>query len=49
MAMIAVGHPGRLEDLPEPLQERELAPRSRNSLGSIAFAGRWERPYGGSN
>ena len=47
MAMIAVGHPGRLEDLPEALQEREIAPRSRNDLRVIAFAGAWERPYDG--
>ncbi len=35
-AVVAVGNPGRLEDLPEKLQARE-APSLRNSVGEWAF------------
>lgn len=45
MAMIAIGYPGKVEDLPEKLRERELAPRQRKPLPKIAFAGRWNEPY----
>ncbi|QQS53520.1 MAG: nitroreductase family protein [Candidatus Competibacteraceae bacterium] len=41
MAMIAVGHPAPADSLPDPLRERELAPRTRKPLDRIAFAGRW--------
>lgn len=44
MAMIALGHPGRIEDLPEQLQEREKAPRTRRPLTESAFAGTWGKP-----
>ena len=37
-AIIAVGHPGRVEDLPEDHQEREQ-PSARKSLDEIAFEG----------
>jgi len=37
-ALIAVGHPGRREELPEALQAREL-PSPRKPLAEIAFAG----------
>ena len=42
-AMIAVGHPGRVEELPEKLRERE-APSDRLPLEVIAVEGR----FGGS-
>jgi nitroreductase len=45
MAMIVVGYPGRLEELPEPLQEREKAPRSRKPASEWAFAGQWDKPF----
>jgi len=45
MAMIAIGHPGNPDALPEPLREKELAPRQRQPLGEIAFAGLWSTPY----
>lgn len=47
MAMIAVGYPyrGKVEDLPEKLRERDLAPRGRKALGEVAFAGSWGVPY----
>ena len=43
MAMIAIGHPGPVEDLPEPLLAREKQPRTRKPLSEIAFAGAWEK------
>jgi len=46
MAMIAVGHPADAETLPPKLRDRELAPRKRKPLEEIAFAGRWNRPFG---
>lgn len=45
MAMIAVGYPGNLEELPPKLRDRELAPRKRKPIEEIAFAGRWGRPF----
>jgi nitroreductase len=38
---LALGYPGRPEQLPEPLRQRELAPRTRKPLGEFIFAGRW--------
>ncbi len=38
-AMVAVGHPGEVDDLPEKYREREL-PSPRKRLDEIAFAGR---------
>ena len=40
-AIIAVGYPGRVEDLADAYQEREL-PSSRKALAEIAFAGGFE-------
>jgi nitroreductase len=37
-AVVAVGHPGNVEDLPERYREREK-PSSRKPLGEIVFAG----------
>lgn len=41
-AMIAVGHPGRVDDLPERLRERE-APSDRLQLEALAVEGRFGR------
>jgi nitroreductase len=43
IAMIAIGYPyrGRLDDLDEKFQAKELAPRLRKQVGEIAFAGTW--------
>ncbi len=41
MAMIAVGHPGSVEDLPAALRDKEQAPRQRKPLEQIAFEGVW--------
>ncbi len=45
MVMIAIGYPGKVEELPEALRERELATRHRRPLSEIAFAGHWNEPY----
>lgn len=46
VALVAIGHPGRLEDLDERSHERELRPRSRKPLDEArAYDGwPWERP-----
>ncbi len=41
MAMAAIGKPGKKEDLPEKLREREK-PSGRKSVGEIAFEGGFE-------
>lgn len=41
--MIAIGHPGAIEDLPEKYRARE-APNDRNPVSSFAFEGRMEAP-----
>ena len=41
MAMFALGYPGKIEALPEPLQERERSPRTRKPVEEWAFAGKW--------
>jgi nitroreductase len=40
-AMIAIGRPGRKEDLPEHLQAREF-PSPRKALAEIVMEGRWK-------
>lgn len=45
MAMIVLGYPGELEELPPDLQEREKAPRTRKPLAELAFSGTWEMPF----
>jgi nitroreductase len=44
LTVIAIGYQGNVEDLPEELRERELAPRTRKSLEDFVFADRWEQP-----
>lgn len=41
MAMIAVGHPGTLQDLPEQLRDAEQSARQRKPLAEIVFVGSW--------
>ncbi|SEQ33908.1 Nitroreductase [Lentzea xinjiangensis] len=43
LVAMAVGRPGRVEDLPEDLQAREQRERRRHPLGEIAFTGSWGR------
>lgn len=41
---IAVGRPGPASALPDPLRERELAPRSRLPAAEIVHSSRWGSP-----
>jgi nitroreductase len=41
VAAIAIGYPGELEALPEPLRERELGSRSRKPISSFVFQVKW--------
>ncbi len=41
MAMIAVGHPGPVDALPEALRDKERAPRERKPLDRFVFEGGW--------
>jgi hypothetical protein len=43
LAMLTIGYQLPLEQIPEALKERELAPRSRRDLGESFFAGAWGR------
>lgn len=42
-SMIAVGHPTDPSSLPETLLAREQSARSRNSVDSFAFRGKWKK------
>ncbi len=44
VAMIALGYPGTLDDLPESMHQRESSPRTRKPLAEIIFSGRWGEP-----
>ena len=44
MAMIAIGHPGDPDDLPEGKKETELAERKRTPLEERFFLHGWEKP-----
>lgn len=44
MVAIAVGGYGFPEELPEKLQAKEAAPRSRLPLSEVVFSGRWGSP-----
>lgn len=41
VAGIALGYPGDPASLPDPLRERELAPRTRKPASSFVFTGSW--------
>jgi nitroreductase len=41
IAAFVIGYPGEAESLPEPLRERELAPRHRKPLESFVMTGHW--------
>jgi nitroreductase len=47
LVAVAVGYPGDPGDLPEDLKERELAPRERKPLESLAFGTVWGKPWSG--
>ncbi len=40
-AVMAIGYPGDTDSLPAPLREKELAPRTRQPLEKMIFAGKW--------
>jgi nitroreductase len=44
IAAFALGYPGDPQSLPEPLRERELAPRSRKPLTEFIMSGSWGQP-----
>jgi hypothetical protein len=44
VAMIAVGHPGDPNVLPDRLKQRELASRERNVFSTFVFSGEWGSP-----
>jgi nitroreductase len=44
VAGVAIGYPGDPSQLPEPLRQRQNAPRSRKDLSSFVFTGRWGQP-----
>lgn len=41
VAMMAIGYPGDLEQLPDYLRERELKPRERKHMSELVFEGTW--------
>jgi nitroreductase len=44
VSVIALGYPGEAESLPDPLREREMAPRRRKPLEEFVFSGAWGHP-----
>jgi nitroreductase len=44
ISAFAIGFPGDPQSLPDPLRERELAPRSRKPLADFVMSGRWGIP-----
>ena len=46
VSVFTIGYPGNVEALPEALQQRELAPRTRKPLGEIMFEGGWPQVEG---
>jgi nitroreductase len=41
IAAIAIGYPGDPASLPQPLKDRELAPRTRKPIAEFVMAGHW--------
>lgn len=48
VAVVAVGYPGKPEELDEATRKKDAKPRTRKSLGEVAFADRWAEPYRGT-
>lgn len=48
MVMIALGFPGRLEDLPDKVQAKEAVGRRRHPVESFAYHGEWDQAYPGA-
>jgi len=47
-AVVAVGYPGKPEELDEATRKKDEKPRTRKPLGEVAFTGRWGDPYEGT-
>lgn len=45
VTVVAVGHPGDPDGLPEEFREREKAPRTRRALEEFVFENEWNRSY----
>lgn len=45
VVVLAIGYLGDPNQLPDPLKEREMAPRSRKPLESFVYAGGWNMPW----
>jgi nitroreductase len=44
IAAFAIGYPGDAATLPQPLRDRELAPRSRKPVREFVMTGQWAQP-----
>ena len=44
LTAIAIGYPGKVDALPENLQQAERAPRQRKPQSEFVFAGEWNKP-----
>lgn len=47
VAAIAIGHTGNADTLPEPMRERERAPRIRKPLAELVYEGAWQERFSG--
>jgi len=41
ITVIALGHPGDPDQLPDKLRQPKLAARTRKPIGEFVFSGRW--------
>jgi hypothetical protein len=41
IAAMAIGYPGDPESLPQPLRDREVAPRTRKPISEFVMSGSW--------
>ena len=48
ISVVAVGYPGRPEELDEAARKKDAKPRTRTPAGEIAFRGRWGEPFRGT-
>jgi acyl-CoA thioesterase FadM/nitroreductase len=48
IAVVAVGYPGKPEDLDEETRKKDEKPRVRKGIGEIAFRGRFGEPFHGT-
>jgi YbgC/YbaW family acyl-CoA thioester hydrolase len=48
VAVVAVGYPGKPEELDEATRKKDGKPRTRKPLGEVAFTDHWGEPYRGT-